>query len=324
MTLSTRLTPLCCAAVVIATAACSGNAPSGQPTGVTVAPLAGPSASTAPTPSPASFSLPLPGGTDAPSTRPPGQPPVAAGGAFRDDFDGETIDASRWAVNDNDGLVVVRGGRLIMVGLGSVKYPRLISRVDSMPATGPRYLEVRYESLWEGEMPGFNLDYTPTLDPDEPAVSTPWVSTGRHYSHLTVQFNPFGGGPDFNMAEASTGVPGAPHTLRYEFDADNVCRVLVDNLEVASRKTSSVPPLRFWIGNHLLKARDKVDWTKLAVDYIESGVLKEPTKSRATPTPVPTPASPASVAPPSVSPDPAPLPSPVASPDAPVPSPSAG
>jgi hypothetical protein len=303
MTLSTRLTPLCCAAVVIATAACSGNTPNGQPPGVTVAPLAGPSASTAPTPSPASFSLPLPDGKEPGSMRPSGQPTLAAGGAFRDDFDGATIDESRWAVNDNDGLVVLRGGRLIMVGLGSVKYPRLVSRVDSMPATGPRYLEVRYECLWEGSMPGFNLDYTPTLDPDEQAVSTPWVSTGRHYSHLTVQFNPFGGGPDFNMAEASTGVPGAPHTLRYEFDADNMCRVLVDNLEVASRKTSSVPPLRFWIGNHLVKSQEQLNWTKLAVDYIESGVLEKPTKARSTPTPVPTPASPSPAEPPSPSPD---------------------
>ncbi|MEB3221678.1 MAG: hypothetical protein VKS61_06325 [Candidatus Sericytochromatia bacterium] len=322
-----RRTLLAAPLAAVALAACNTSSPTSQPVGVQtssipllIAPVG---ASLAPDSSSETGGC-LPD-TSRSSTRPPA---ASSGPFFRDDFNGDVLDGSRWVTLDNDGVVLVQNGRLLMVGTGSRNFPRLISRVEVFPSSGPRFLELRYELLTDGWVPGFNLDYLPAMRPGERALERPFASSRPFYSGLMISISPFDQasntpGPD------NTCVPGKPHTFRIEVDAEENHRFIIDDREVTKHPGPGRPVRNFWIGNELFPTGEPLVWSKLAIDYFETGKLTKPADAR--PLNEPIPVAPAPVAPEPVgppSPVPAPgeasgAPSPAAPATAPAPSPTA-
>lgn len=291
-------------------AACTSNGPSGQPAGVTLSPLVLTPTSTAPSGtssgSPAPDSSLAPDGTvsGAPSDPASKSPRPSSGGAvggfFRDDFNGPEIDQERWAALELDGVMMIRNGRLWMVGGATMNYPRLVSRVEVLPASGPRFLQLEYEFLSVGQPPSFCLDYLPAVDEKEIGAEKPYFWTKGFYSSLELRASPF---EIPAMGPEGSGEPGKPHVFRVEIDAANTYRFIVDDREILVQKGPARAPRNFWIGNLIHKPGDGIVMARMAIDKFETGVLTTPAVATplSTPTPAPTP-TPAEDAPASAAP----------------------
>lgn len=262
------------AAAALALGACAPDTPS---TGVVTAPLTpAPSATAgaAATPSPAASPSP---------TLPPGV-------FFRDDFDGDKLDPSRWKAFEREGYALVRGGHLELASGGLTRgFPLVVPTADNIPRQGPYYLEVRYQMLSLGKVSGFNLDYIPPVSGEDPSVTEPFLRWGTYQQEImfvidteTRNYGPVAFGGSLSAK--------APHRFRIEFDGEGSHRVIFDDAELMV-VPSKRRPTKLWFGAYPNDLGAPSTWSSWKVDYVESGVLVSPDPATPRPTPTPRPSA---------------------------------
>ncbi len=270
--------------------------------GVTMSPLS---------PSPSVAASPT-GPPSASPTAPAASPSALAPGVFfRDDFDGDKLDITRWKVFEREGRVLVADGHLEMLVGGRVAtFPLVVPVDDNLPKVGPYYLELRYEMSSLGRISGFNVDYVPPASAADPGVTEPFMRwlTFRN----TVNFYFKTESTTLNAVAPDDALKvKTPHRFRLECDGKGTYRVILDDAEL-SRLQSLRRPSRLWFGAFPNQPVGPTGWATMRIDYVESGVLVTP--------------DPARPRPPSASPTPADMPTAEVSPDvdlSPSPSPSA-
>lgn len=255
-------------AVPLAAGACVLGTPGG--TEVTTAPLSPSPTAPGPSATPASAAPTLPAASASPSP---------AGVFFRDDFDGDALDPSRWTVHERDGRVLVGKGQLeMLVGGQAASFPLVLPKHDNLPKEGPYYVETRYTFNTTGRVSGFNLDYVPLSAPDDPGITEPFLRWSLYALNLNFLFKTESQQISA-LPPANALAPKVPHRFRLEFDGEDTYRVIYDDQELSTFESRRRPAL-LWFGVYPNKPGAAASWASWSVDYVESGVLVTPDPAR--------------------------------------------
>jgi hypothetical protein len=241
-------------------AACNNQAPT--PTTPTQQPTIGTSA----VPSAAPTALP---------TTSPTATPALEGADFQDDFNGPSIDESKWIALKQTGLILMQNGRVELLNGGNQpNYPFFATKEDIFPKAGSFFFEINFEYLATGAPISFNLDYYPPEKPGQDGLTMPFMRTTNVATALRMTFRTEAGEPFVDTPLEATRI-GA-HTLRIEYDEPTqTYHVLFDGAERGTVK-SKRRPLKFWMGNYPNRDVTPTSWPRIAIDYVKAGVLGSP------------------------------------------------
>jgi hypothetical protein len=228
------------------------------------------------------------------SAAPPSASPLLQGVDFVDDFSGASVDATKWQVYQQTGLVLIREGRLEILNAGNQpNFPYIVSKNAIIPSDGPVFFEMNFQYFASGAPVSFNLDYYPPEAPGKEGLTVPFMTTAPVATALRMTFRTEDGEKVASTPLGVLSTASGPHTFRVEYSGTTY-RVIIDNTELTTFE-SKRRPVKFWIGNYPNKDVPATAWPRIAIDYVKAGVLTAPASAMPLPTPTPsTSASPSS------------------------------
>lgn len=192
-------------------------------------------------------------------------------GAFRDDFDGDRLDAARWSAFEQSGIIAVRQGALEVLNAGTQPdFPYLLTKSDIIPASGPFFFEISYKLVTGGKNVAFCLDYLPSAEPGKESLTQPFMRTEATDKQMKVHFDLEES--DYTSTIAAGFASDAFHTLRLEGDGKSHYRLLHNGQEVGVLSTSRRPQ-KFWLGAYPQTDKRPGIWPRITLEYVAAGTL---------------------------------------------------
>jgi hypothetical protein len=218
-----------------------------------------------------------PSGTPAPSASPlisPSPSPSVGldGLAFRDDFMTSPLDTSRWNYHAQSGIIQVNKGVLDVLNAGAQKnFPYIVTRENIIPPVGAWFFETEYQYVSGGAWASICLDFLPNDEPNQKALTQPFMTTQQNDSDLKIAFDTESKPQSFTAPKGATA--GTFHRLRVECDSNQTYNVLYDNV-VLGTFSSKRRPQKFWIGaNPPTDLTTAVNWPRIQFHYVAAGPL---------------------------------------------------
>ncbi len=206
----------------------------------------------------------------------------SSGVFFFDDFNGSTIDGSKWVASVNPprfsqddpsvasgnwttptgtpsyGTITVNNSLVSLVNGNSTVFPYVVSTSSPFPVTGDFSLEfkMKYDSVSVNGsgLQVHNSDFDNPLTNDVFAVWQDWVHPLSIYLLGTL------------WQAAANDISNHIYTLSY---IDSTYTVLLDGVKVLGPITSSVRPNQLWFGNPVWTWWGSSYWSTESIDYIK-------------------------------------------------------
>jgi hypothetical protein len=194
---------------------------------------------------------------------------------FRDDFDGDALDGERWTSFAQSGIIRLANGKLDVLNTGGQKnFPYVVTKHNVIPSEGPFFVEFSYNVVTVGQQVSFQLDYLPAEQPNEKALTSPFMTTNWFYTSMRLIFDTESAPIQF-QSKGGYG-DNTFHRVRIECDGQRNYRVIFDQTELGTFQ-SKRRPQKFWLGTNPVKdVGAGVTWPRLQVDYFEANALTTP------------------------------------------------
>jgi hypothetical protein len=225
-----------------------------------------------------------PGSTPTPGAA-AGDPEASGAAAFKDDFNGNSLDSGVWDSGSQAGLIQVSGGYVDLLATGSAKsFPFLVTARPVIPEEGPFFVEWRYKVVGAGALPVMAIDQAPPRHPGEALSAAPFFSSGSFYKAGRFYFE------GHYVGDGANGVAlNSEHKLRVEVDGNNKARLIFDGGQLGQALPVKQRPKHFYTGPNALKDGAATTWGRLQLDFVAAGALTSPDPATPPPTPTPTP-----------------------------------
>ncbi len=187
---------------------------------------------------------------------------------FSDEFDGTSLDSTKWQSYQNNGSIQVNGGVIQLSSGRTSTFPYVYSKNNPFPETGDFSLEftIQYTNIspWgTGFVVGTQTPVNATNPTGDIFNFWVWQDTTTGNQGFRLNF-----GPDKQVIYSKLTQDYTKHTVKLDY-ASGIYKVFLDNSLIYTSGQMNLRPKVIWFGNPVdVHSIPDWNWTAFQLDYV--------------------------------------------------------